>query len=211
MHAFGSRALILAGLLAPSMVIALSCSLAGLSGAPQASSSSSGSGAGSGGSLAGVDGGSGDADAGSTDAGLVFYEAEDALIFGQYVIGSAPPPDASALRYVVVPADAGACDDDDYVVFNVTASTDGTYLILVRLWGTGLHNDTFFIQADMGPTYEVRSGQLFWWWEGPIVDVNSDSGAAIQYQWEAGTHQLILSCRAVGVYLDRLRIEQVSP
>jgi hypothetical protein len=205
MHAVRSPALILAALLAPSLVVGISCSLAGLTGAPQASSSSSG---GSGGSDAGVDGGGEDAD-GGTDANLVLYEAEDALVFGGYVSGS--NADASAGKYVVVPADAGTCNNDDYVVFDVTASADGTYLIVVRYWGTGLHNDTFFIQVDMGPNYEVRAGELFWWWEGAVADVNSDAGTPIQYQWEAGVHQIIISCRAPDVLLDRLRLQQISP
>jgi hypothetical protein len=211
-----SRSLLLAALLTTGLVVAISCSLAGLSDPPPASSSSSASSssAGSGGS----DGGGGDAvDAGVDGRGggggatapKLIYEAEDAGIFGKYVIQS--DPDASNGEYVIVPADAGSCSNDDYVVFNVTVSADGTYLIWTRVIGTGLHNDTFFVSADMGPYYMVRTSVLGEWVEDAVFDDTADVTTPIHYQWEAGAHQIIVVCRADDVSLDRIRLEAVPP
>jgi hypothetical protein len=187
------RSLLLAALLSMGLAAAISCSLVGLADAPL-SSSSSGSGGGAGASAA--------------DAGTV-YEAEDAQVVGAYVILS--DPDASNGKYVVVPADAGSCSNDDYIVFNVTADADGTYLLWTRIRGTGLHNDTFFVQTDMGPTYEVRTSVLGQWVEDAVFDTNAEVKTPIHYAWEAGAHQIILICRATDVSIDRLRLERIGP
>ena len=209
MHHVRSRALILAALLMPGGVIAISCSLAGLADPLQVSSAGpSSSSAAGGGAEAGVDDSGGNAEAGVTDAKLI-YEAEDAEIVGKYVIVS--DPDASNGAYVIVPAEAGSCINDDYLVFNVTASADGTYLIWTRALGTGLHNDTFFVQTDMGTPYMVRTSVLGEWVEDAVFDANSDAMTPIHYMWEAGAHQIILECRSVDTGLDRIRLEAITP
>jgi hypothetical protein len=185
--------LLLGALLSTGLAAAISCSLAGLADPPLASSSS------------GPGGGAG---AGPVDAGKV-YEAEDAQIVGAYVVLS--DPDASNGKYVIVPVDAGSCNNNDYLVFNVTADADGTYLIWTRIRGTGLHNDTFFVTADMGPLYEVRTSVLGQWVEDAVFDTNAEVKTPIHYAWEAGAHQIILICRATDVSIDRLRLERIGP
>jgi hypothetical protein len=198
------RSLLLVALLTSGPVAAIACSLAGLADPTPASSSSS---AGSGGGDVGADA-KVDADAGATDAKLI-YEAEDAAIFGKYVTRS--DPDASNGAYVLVPTDAGSCSNDDYVVFNVSVNAGGPYLIWTRALGTGLHNDTFFAQTDMGPAYMVRTSVLGEWVEDAVFDANSDVTTPIHYLWDAGAHQIIVECRATDVGIDRIRLQAVAP
>jgi hypothetical protein len=206
MHLVRPRTLILAALLTQGLVIAISCSLAGLADPPQASSGSSS--AGSGGGDAGADGSGGDDDAGVTDAKLI-YNAVDAEIFGDYVIQV--DSDAGIGAYVVVPAEAGSCNNYDYLVFNVSVSAGGTYLIWARVLGTGLHNDTFFVQTDMGTPYMVRTSVLGEWVEDAVFDDTADVTTPIHYTWEAGAHQIIVECRSPAVPIDRLRLQQIAP
>lgn len=196
-----SPPLLFAALLTSGLVAAISCSLANLADPPQASSGPSSSSAGSG-------GGDTQADAGPADAKLI-YEAEDAEIVGKYVILS--DPDASNGKYVIVPSDAGGCSNDDYIVFNVAVSADGAYLIWTRAMGSGLHNDTFFVQTDMGPPYMVRTSVLGEWVEDAVFDANGEVTTPIHYMWEAGAHQIIVICRATDVGLDRIRLEAIAP
>lgn len=140
------------------------------------------------------------------DADLVFCAA-DAQLFGHYVTGY----DVEAgLGYVVVPAEAGACTSDDYLILNVSVNADGTYQLYTRAYGTGIHNDTFFVQADMGPTYMYRTSQIDKWVDEAISNAQADVSAPLQYEWEAGPQQIIVACRSVDVLINCFWLQQIS-
>jgi len=172
---------------AAGLAAAASCSLAGLADPPQGSSSSSG-----GGGFA-----------------PLLYEAEDAGLYGKFLVGN--DSDASNGAYVYVPAGAGCSDGVSEVVFDVTVGAAGTYLIWARGLSNDSNHDSFFVSVDMGQPALFRLPHVGVWVEASVFDSASEVKTAILYQWNAGPHQVVFKCRNDGTLLDRIRIDTVPP
>jgi hypothetical protein len=180
-------ALLLAAI-AAGVVAAVACSLAGLADPPQASASS----------------GSSEASSGSG-----VYEAEDAGLYGKFVIGD--DRDASNGEYVYVPQGAGCSDGLSEVVFDVAVGASGKYVIWARVYSNSSEHDSFFVSADMGPEALFRVPVLASWVEESVFDEASEVKTAIQYAWDAGSHRIVFKCRGDATLLDRIRIDTVPP
>jgi hypothetical protein len=170
-----------------------SCSLAGLADPPQASSST----------------GSGASGSGGSGPASLFYEAEDAGLYGSFVIGD--DPDASNGKYVYVPVGVSCSDGLSEVVFDVALDAAGTYVVWARVSTNSSDHDSFFVSVDMGQEAVFRVPTLGPFVEEGVSDSASEVKAAIHYPWDAGDHRIVFKCRTAGAFLDRIRIEAAPP
>jgi hypothetical protein len=137
------------------------------------------------------------------------YEAEDAGLYGKFIIGD--DPDASNGKYVYVPLGAGCSDGVSEVVFDVAVGAAGTYLIWVRGLSNDSNHDSFFVTVDMGQPLLFRVPHVGTWIEDGVFDDSSEVKTAIHFAWDAGHHQIVFKCRNDGVWLDRIRIATLPP
>jgi len=192
------RALLARVSLAAAIVTLASCSLAGLA------TTASGAGA----SGAGSSSGSEASGSSSGGAGLL-YEAEDAGLYGKFVV--VDDPDASAGKYVIVPTGAGCSDGLSEVVFDVEVAAAGSYVIWARVQATDPSHDSFLVSADMGPEALFSVGEPSTFVEDAVTDSSSDLKTAVHYAWDAGRHTVTFRCREDGTSLDRIRLDLAPP
>jgi len=194
-----------AALMAPAPALfaaATSCSLQGLA-EPTAASSSSGA-------LESSSATSSSSSSGQGGAGPPLrYEAESASLYGKFVIGM--DPDASGGEYVFVPTGAGCADGLSQVIFDVSVSASGKYVI----WATvsadsGLH-DSFFVAVDGADAAAFSVSPAGHFEEEALNDSFADVKAPIQYTWDAGSHKVVFKCREDGASLDRIRLQVAPP
>jgi hypothetical protein len=181
---------------ASTLLLAASCSLAGLTD-PLATASSSG-GAGAGATLP----------SSSTGAGTV-YEAENATLYGKFVILAGEH--ASAGKYVEVPSEAGCGDGLSVAAFDVAVDAENRYVILATASAdSGLH-DSFYVSVDNGPEVAFTVSNQAKFVEAAVNDSFSDASAPIRYPLDAGSHQILFKCREDGTQLDRIRLDIAPP
>ncbi|MEL6820790.1 MAG: NPCBM/NEW2 domain-containing protein, partial [Calditrichota bacterium] len=143
-------------------------------------------------------------------AGLL-QQAEDGMLFGDFVIGS----DAIAAggAYVHVPDGAGnswSPDPQHRVDFCMEVPTAGTYQIRTRVHADGGSNNSFFVRVNGAPS------EGFLWDAARNTsydnDYVSDRGGMdpVQIQLSAGNHTVSVFLREDGTRLDEIELELVG-
>jgi len=148
-------------------------------------------------------------DAGARDAApeastSVYFEAEDGVLSGGFIVES--DPDASAGRYIAPPADPSlAAPGPASAEYSFAVSETASYVLWGRLRAPAVDSNTLWVSIDDAPATQWRlSTGLIWFWGA--VTTGTRYGVPNVYALAAGAHRLVIRNSAAGVGLDRLYV-----
>ncbi|WP_438021949.1 hypothetical protein [Sorangium sp. So ce233] len=176
------------------------------SGGGGGASSGGGGGASSGGGGGASSGGGGGASGGGGD----MLEAEGCPLYGRFT--RMAHPEASGMRYVVVPEDAGC--NGDRVDCSFEVSEAGTYQITATVAegpDDGKDN-SFLVRMDYEPTlgyqYDFTGAEFH---DDIVSDAKATDTALLTFALDPGEHIVSFECREDGSMLDRVGLVRIGP
>jgi hypothetical protein len=134
-----------------------------------------------------------------------YFEAEDARLSGDWLIGASDQ--ASAGHYIESAVDVSdpSAPGNGVAHFEFEVEREGDYVIWGRTHGPGPGNSRYFLRIDAGDwiPWRISTGDVFWW-----DDMHRDDsyGTPLVFLLAPGTHVLEMGNSETGAQLDRIYV-----
>jgi hypothetical protein len=133
----------------------------------------------------------------------LYVEAESGALSGGFTIGS--DATASGGHYIEAPIGVRSTTAPGAAraLYTVTIAEPGTYVIWGRIHSPDAEHNSLWAEVDAGTWYHWRisTGDVFYWDE---LHDDTNYGVPLTFDFDAGSHELVLANADDTVQLDRL-------